>query len=100
MRTPSELHSLAQEIKHSVLTADTKRQLLIELENSKASDLPQLSKKIEALTSEAFDKAFEEPPKDTPVFPDVPTHVIQIDDLPKAQLEKLCQFAQEMRQKS
>lgn len=27
-------------------------------------------------------------------------HVIQIDDLPKAQLEKLCQFAQEMRQKS
>ena len=24
-------------------------------------------------------------------------HVIQVDDLPKAQLEKLCQRAQEMR---
>ena len=80
MRTPSEVDSLKQEIKHSVLTADTKRQLLLELENSNPSDLPQLSKKIEALTSEALDRAFEEPPKDTPVFPDVPTHVIQIDD--------------------
>lgn len=28
---------------------------------------------------------------------DVNDHVVQVDDLPKAQLEKLCQFAQEMR---
>lgn len=28
---------------------------------------------------------------------DVNDHVVQVDDLPKGQLEKLCQFAQEMR---
>lgn len=30
---------------------------------------------------------------------DVNDHIVQVDDLPKTQLEKLCQFAQEMRAK-